>query len=50
MVGVDFDFMFGNYIDIERVECFSDGVFLIVLILLVLDIIIENLLFENCVE
>lgn len=46
MVEVDFDFMFGNYIDIDRVECFSDGVFFIVVILLVLDIIIENFLKE----
>ena len=34
----EFDHMFGNYIDTERVECFSDGVFAIVLTLLVLDI------------
>lgn len=44
VVGVDFDLMFGNYIDTERVECFSDGVFFIVVIFFVLDIIIENFL------
>ncbi|KAK3752582.1 hypothetical protein QZH41_006673 [Actinostola sp. cb2023] len=34
----DFDRMFGNQIDTERVECFSDGAFAIVATLLVLDI------------
>lgn len=38
----DFDKMFGNYIDTERVECFSDGVFAIVSTLLVLDISAEE--------
>ena len=38
----DFDKMFGNYIDTERVECFSDGVFAIVSTLLVLDISSEE--------
>lgn len=38
MARADFDLMFGNYIDTERVECFSDGVFSIVATLLVLDI------------
>ena len=42
MGGADFDLMFGNYIDTERVECFSDGVFSIVATLLVLDITTEN--------
>ena len=42
MPGADFDLMFGNYIDTERVECFSDGVFSIVATLLVLDITTEN--------
>ena len=40
--GADFDLMFGNYIDTERMECFSDGVFSIVATLLVLDITTEN--------
>lgn len=42
VAGADFDLMFGNYIDTERVECFSDGVFSIVATLLVLDITTEN--------
>lgn len=42
MAGADFDIVFGNYIDTERVECFSDGVFSIVATLLVLDITTEN--------
>ena len=42
MAGADFDLMFGNYINTERVECFSDGVFSIVATLLVLDITTEN--------
>lgn len=42
MARADFDLMFGNYIDTERVECFSDGVFSIVATLLVLDITTEN--------
>ena len=50
VAGADFDLMFGNYIDTERVECFSDGVFSIVSTLLVLDITTENLPSENCVE
>jgi len=42
MAGADFELMFGNYINTERVECFSDGVFSIVATLLVLDITTEN--------
>ncbi|PFX21523.1 Transmembrane protein 175 [Stylophora pistillata] len=42
VAGADFDLMFGNYIDTERVECFSDGVFSIVATLLVLDITTES--------
>ncbi|XP_078371728.1 endosomal/lysosomal proton channel TMEM175-like [Oculina patagonica] len=42
VAGADFNLMFGNYIDTERVECFSDGVFSIVATLLVLDITTEN--------
>ena len=42
MARADFDLMFGNYTDTERVECFSDGVFAIVATLLVLDITTEN--------
>lgn len=42
MARADFDLMFGNCIDTERVECFSDGVFSIVATLLVLDITTEN--------
>lgn len=38
----DFDRMFGNQIDTERVECFSDGAFAIVATLLVLDITAED--------
>ena len=38
----DFDRTFGNYIDKDRVEFFSDGVFAIVSTLLVLDITAEN--------
>lgn len=39
---VDFDRMFGNHIDTERVECFSDGSFAIVATLLVLDITADD--------
>ncbi|XP_068702951.1 endosomal/lysosomal proton channel TMEM175-like [Montipora foliosa] len=46
----DFDLMFGNYIDTERVECFSDGVFSIVATLLVLDITTENFPKEQDVD
>lgn len=42
MAGTDFDLVFGNYIDTQRVECFSDGVFSIVATLLVLDMTTEN--------
>lgn len=42
VAGADFNVMFGDYIDTERVECFSDGVFSIVATLLVLDITTEN--------
>ena len=46
----EFDLMFGNYIDTERVECFSDGVFSIVATLLVLDITTENFPKEEDIE
>ena len=48
--GSDFDRTFGNYIDVERVGCFSDGVFSIVATLLVLDITTENLPTESSVK
>lgn len=47
---VDFDKMFGNYIDTERVECFSDGSFAIVATLLVLDITVDDFPTEDAVE
>ena len=50
MPGPEFDLMFGNYIDTERVECFSDGVFSIVATLLVLDITTENFPKEADIE
>ena len=50
MPGADFDLLFGNYIDTERVECFSDGVFSIVATLLVLDITTESFPREADVE
>ena len=50
MPGPEFDLMFGNYIDTERVECFSDGVFSIVASLLVLDITTENFPREADIE
>ena len=46
----EFDHMFGNYIDTERVECFSDGLFAIVLTLLVLDITTEDFPKESKVD
>ena len=48
--GPEFDLMFGNYINTERVECFSDGVFSIVATLLVLDITTENFPKEADIE
>lgn len=50
MIEPEFDLMFGNYIDTERVECFSDGVFSIVATLLVLDITTEYFPKEKDVE
>lgn len=50
LVEPEFDLMFGNYIDTERVECFSDGVFSIVATLLVLDITTEYLPNKQNVE
>ncbi|XP_078371345.1 endosomal/lysosomal proton channel TMEM175-like [Oculina patagonica] len=42
LTGSQFDRMFGNFIDKERVEFFSDGLFAIVSTLLILDITAEN--------
>ena len=50
LVEPEFDLMFGNYIDTERVECFSDGVFSIVATLSVLDITTEYIPNEQEVE
>lgn len=46
----DLDCMFGNFIDKERVEFFSDGFFVIVFILLVLDIIVEYFFIKGEVD
>ena len=42
LTGSEFDRMFGNFVDKERVEFFSDGLFAIVSTLLVLDITAED--------
>ena len=42
LTGSEFDRMFGNFIDKERVEFFSDGLFAIVSTLLILDITAED--------
>ena len=42
LTGSEFDRMFGNFVDKERVEFFSDGLFAIVSTLLILDITAED--------